>query len=193
MKIVLVAGEPATGKSTLARSVIKELGFGIPFKIGLVVGTKYRLPTAGYIAVIGIYGPGPGFWGTDRLSMAVLPSLKDWLERSNSMEGEDIDSVFMEGDRVTSKSFIDYLSENYDLSLAVLTASSGTLERRQKERGNLQSEIFLKGRRTKINKIVDSCSAQVFHEIETEKIRDFILDKLGASKRSSRPSADLER
>jgi hypothetical protein len=187
MKVVLVAGEPATGKSTLARALMKELGFGIPFKEGLVAGTRHRLPGAGYVCVVGVYGPVPGFWGTDKLSMALLPSLKSWLA-----DAQDIDAVFMEGDRVTSKSFISYLQAKYDLTLVVLTASPGTLEKRQKVRGNLQSEIFLKGRRTKINNIVDTCLAQVFHEPETSKVCDFILDKLGASKKEVSTFKDQE-
>ncbi len=190
MKIVLVAGEPATGKTTLAQSVIKELGYGTPFKDGLVVGTKHvcqKDHPGGPIYVVGVYGPGRGFWGTDKLSMAVMPQLKSWLRLREARA-----SVFMEGDRVTSKSFIGHLLAEFpEVTVIVLTAGSGTLNRRHLTRGDTQSEIFLKGRRTKINSIVDSCAVKVFHEKETEEIRDFVLDKLGASKKEPSTSDDL--
>lgn len=180
MKVVLVAGEPATGKSTLATSVIKSLGLGVPFKDGLVVGTKH-----GFTYVLGVYGAGEGFWGTDRLSMALMPQLKQWLGQR-----EPYEAVFMEGDRVTSKDFIDHLRTLGDLTVIVLTASDFILEKRQKARGNKQSPTFLKGRRTKINKIVDAGLVTVFHETETSKIRDFVLLKLGASDKIPLPNPD---
>lgn len=188
MKVVLICGEPATGKTTLAFSVIKELGYGTPFKDGLVVGTKHLCQKdhpGGPIYVIGVYAAGRGFWGTDKLSMAVMPQLKQWLSLREARA-----SVFMEGDRVTSTSFIAFLREHYDVEVIVLTAGYGTLTRRHLTRGDTQSEIFLKGRRTKINKIVDAGLVTVFHEKITEEIRDFVLDKLGASKKKTSTNLD---
>jgi hypothetical protein len=191
LKVVLIAGEPATGKTTLARGVLSELGFGAPFKFGKVVGTCHEVGGGSSsqlrsirVYVLGIYGSGEGFWGTDRLSMAVLPEIKTWLATLR-----DEDSVFMEGDRVTSKTFVEHLRTTYDFFGAVLTVSQKTLTQRRNARGNKQSEVFLKGRRTKINNLVDGGSMKVFQcdlpEVP-QGLRKLILNQLGASENRSR-------
>lgn len=186
MKVVIVSGEPATGKTTLAQEVVKKLGFGFPFKEGLVSGTYHR----GFgTYVIGEYGPGPGFWGTDKLSMAALPQIKSWLAEKADVEPGSF--VFMEGDRVTSASFISEIRALYDVEVLVLTAGLGTLNKRHAARKDDQSESFLKGRRTKINNLVNTMLVEVFHEIPTKLLVEKVLEKLGASKKISSTSVEL--
>lgn len=174
MKIVLLSGEPATGKSTLARAVMGKLGLGIPFKDGLVCGTKHHKWN---VDVMGIYGSGYGFWGTDRLSMAVLPALKLWIKKQDQNA-----RIFMEGDRVTSLDFARWLNDEYNYTGISLIADPATIAARHRQRKDSQSDSFLKGRRTKINSLVDarllSCVPHITAQ-DTSSICDYILKALG--------------
>jgi len=148
MKLVGVIGEPATGKTTLMRTVLTRLGDGYtPFKFGkLLYGRQYP----GSIYVLGIYAKGETFGGTDRLSMAVQPVAIRFLQRVPT----DATVVF-EGDRLTRAGFLDAAGRD-KLTLFLVEASTKEKLRRHRHRRDTQSPQFHRSRATLIRRIADN-------------------------------------
>jgi guanylate kinase len=143
--IIGIGGEPATGKSTLVRELMKSLGPGIAWKRGLVSGTSHRYRELISVAVLGTYDH-PTFPGTDRLSMGAQPKVLEWLDSEHRRE----EVVLFEGDRLFTGSFIEACRKrNEECFFYLLTANHADLERRHGQRGDSQSEKFKKGRATK--------------------------------------------
>jgi dephospho-CoA kinase len=148
MKVAALIGEPATGKTTLARRLLSKLSPGVSFKQGLVVGSKHE---AEKIIVLGDYETSNIFAGTDRLSMAASPAVEWYIQQlAVSQKGW---SVFFEGDRLTNYKFLDAVKKTSDLKIFVLEASEELKKERHSLRGDSQSETFLKSRKTKIERI----------------------------------------
>ena len=80
VKIIAIGGEPATGKTTLVKSILMRFKPLKKFKYGLVQGLyNERLK----LYIIGVYD-GSIFSGTDKLSMAVQP---DFIKLIGKLEG----------------------------------------------------------------------------------------------------------
>lgn len=146
-KIIAVAGQPGTGKTTLFREFMSNYTWE-------KVEPKKMLP-AMYckeldLYILGKYEEGELFAGTDRLSMAVQPIAEEFVAECKS-------NVLFEGDRLTTSKFYDFLlSQDADVSFVVLQVSDATRQQRYKDRGSEQSETFLKGRETKIGNILSN-------------------------------------
>jgi broad-specificity NMP kinase len=147
-KIVAVGGQPGTGKTTLFRKYMNDKTWKNvePAKL---VSAMYNEELDLYI--LGKYQEGETFAGTDRLSMAVQPSLQEWLKTHTS-------NILFEGDRVFNQSFLEYCMElpNTELVVTYLKAPKQLLEQRYKDRGSDQSEQFLRGRETKYSNILSN-------------------------------------
>lgn len=172
MRIILIAGEPATGKTTLMKEIIKECGPSVRFKQGLVEGQHHFRRN---LIVLGKYDGGT-FDGTDRLSMAVVPALVKWLEAQDGAN-----DILMEGDRVTSRSLIDQIKGRYSFAGFCLLADKEMIDQRHQARGDAQSEVFLRGRKTKIKNLLEyGCLTPVKHETPTHtgQLCKTILDLL---------------
>lgn len=146
-KIIFIAGEPATGKTTLMREVIKRLG-GLPtqvFKYGRVRGHHWE---ARRLFLFGIYEEGQKFAGTDRLSMSAVADAVPFL---STLAPED--TVLAEGDRLFNRTFLDAAGA-FDRALVFLRCSSPLLDARHQDRGDSQSEVWLRGRRTKAERLL---------------------------------------
>lgn len=146
MRIAALIGEPATGKSTLARALVAELSMGFPFKKGLVTGTRHEKDR---VLVLGTYENGERFPGTDRLSMAVQPQAEGFLANPVFSEW----SVFFEGDRLGNRKFFNFLQVIGELRVFALMSSDPEKSRRHVSRADSQSPTFLKGRRTKVERL----------------------------------------
>ena len=142
MKLVGLVGEPATGKTTLMRAVLKRLGDYTDFKYRLVYGRQY--PSG--LFVLGIYRDGEMFGGTDRLSMAVQPDAIRFLKKVPAHS-----VVLFEGDRLTRAGFLRAAGD--DLFLFVLEASDHEKERRHRERADTQAVTFHRSRATLVQRI----------------------------------------
>lgn len=146
-KIIAVAGQPGTGKTTLFREFMSNYTWER-------VEPKKMLP-AMYckeldLYILGKYEEGELFAGTDRLSMAVQPIAEEFVAECKS-------NILFEGDRLTTSKFYDFLlSQDAEVSFVVLQVSDATREKRYKDRGSNQSETFLKGRETKIGNILSN-------------------------------------
>ena len=148
LKCLAIGGEPATGKTTLMKSVFAEFDQPQTLRFGLVTGhyeEKYNLALMG---TYGSYSASPNaFEGTDRLSMAVN---SDFLAYANMQKR----NILFEGDRLFSLKNLRSLRDKYHLRTVVLQQDDNTLHQRHIDRGDTQSDKFLKGRKTKIANIL---------------------------------------
>lgn len=138
-RAVYLAGEPATGKTTLARQVMRNLGEGERFKYGLLRGIHYESG----VWVFGIYD-GTTFEGTDRLSMAVIDDAIEFLSLISAA-----DSLFLEGDRLLNARFLKALLGAFQCRFFMIKADGAVKAQRHIRRADKQSETFLKSRQTK--------------------------------------------
>lgn len=157
MKVVGIGGEPATGKSTLIKSFMTELGPAKQeFKFGCLYGYRWRIdiPKSLFefndVFILGLYPEGETFGGTDRLSMAVQPMVEVFLEYQKKTPS----IIIFEGDRLFCKPTLRHIQKvAWRHLFIVLTATPEEKERRHKQRQDDQSQSFLKSRVTKINNI----------------------------------------
>lgn len=181
MKCLAVGGPPASGKTSLMRRVVKELGPGKLKKTGLLV---YQEHPSSKCLVLGSYVKS-GFAGTDILSMAVQPIALGVMQAwASSRELEDW-TVLFEGDRLFNTSFLNDLVkiDNLDYYWIMLDASAEAQDKRHKERRDTQSEKWLKGRKTKAERLRNSLEGVVVLKNETkedlESNVNSILDMIG--------------
>lgn len=141
-RIIALGGEPASGKSTLMKRIIKAY---LPLKT-----FNYRLVRGLYSSkhntyFIGIYDNSV-FCGTDKLSMAVQPDFIKLLDIK-----PDATFVF-EGDRLFNQSLFDVK----DCEIYALQVSEETLQHRHGIRRDNQTDKFKKAKRTKIQNIINN-------------------------------------
>ena len=144
-KVLAVIGRPGTGKTTLFKQLISEKQWETVELVKLVNSLYCKELD---LHILGKYEEGEVFAGTDRLSMAVMPEVKKFIEQNPS-------NILFEGDRLTSSAFFEYLTElpDTEVKIIVLSANEDLLLKRYAERGSNQSDQFLKGRITKLNNI----------------------------------------
>jgi dephospho-CoA kinase len=159
MKIIGYIGEPATGKSTLMRSIMAGLGEGTLVKEGVVV---YHLFPETQSIVLGIYD-GQVFSGTDRLSKAVGPKFRAWLTNlAANREYEDF-TIYWEGERFSNAPSLEHMYATCPTTIYLLEADSETLEQRHKARDN-QNETWLKGMKTRVRNLAEKFPVVRFPE-----------------------------
>jgi hypothetical protein len=178
MKVIAVLGLPATGKSTLFRSLIEEFmkrSQMLPVAAGLAVGEMY--PSINVI-VLGKYAPAHNFPGTDRLSMAAQQHCIDYVTALSGSASAKDTTVLFEGDRLATISFFEALQgRGVDFEIYILTASDGVLDKRRADRGSTQSQTFIKGRATKLKNISERFSCHTLPNV-TRKDQQALLTEL---------------
>ena len=138
-RIIAIGGEPASGKSTLMKRILKEYLPLKTFSYGLIKGLHSKDPN---VYFIGIYDNSV-FCGTDKLSMAVQP---DFIKLVNNIK--EATFVF-EGDRLFNQSLFD----QKECEIFVLEVSEATLHERHENRQDNQTDKFKRAKRTKIQNI----------------------------------------
>lgn len=174
-KALLIAGAPGTGKTTLMKQFMsgydnwsqQELA---PLLQGMVSGDT---------TILGIYGGDEVFQGTDRLSMAVQPEFRKWVESDDKRN----ENILLEGDRLVSSSNIDFLKEKgYDVRVIVLEVDKATKQQRYKDRGSNQDPTWLASKETKVSKIAGRMdmildgSLEVYHHEVPEDTNKITAD-----------------
>ena len=149
--IIMIGGAPCSGKSTLVRSILSELGSAEnvePMKL-------FSCQKHNDILVVGRYPEEEAFGGTDRLSYGTISKFRKFIIQEYSKYKH----IIIEGDRFFRMKDIEWLVSEYnagtfDAKIFVLTVSSSEEQRRHIERQDTQSEKWLKGRRSQINNIL---------------------------------------
>ncbi len=163
-RIIALGGEPASGKSTLMKQIIKQHMPLKTFSYGLVRGLYAKDQD---IYFIGIYDNSV-FCGTDKLSMAVQPDFIKLIDRKP-------DSTFVfEGDRLFNQSLFD----QKQCEIFVLEVTEETLKARHEKRQDNQTEQFKKAKRTKIQNIKNRNTIKILPnntQEETEECFNTIL------------------
>ena len=144
--IIMIGGVPCSGKSTLTRNILSELGsaeFVEPMKL-------FPCEKRGDVLVIGRYPDGETFGGTDRISYGAISKFREFIDQEQPKHIH----IFLEGDRFFRSKDIEWLVENHDAKVYVLTVSGDEEKRRHMERQDTQTEKWLQGRRSQINNIM---------------------------------------
>lgn len=145
MTIIAIGGEPATGKSTLMRAIIKELG--TPNISDSIRGLPYTVVEN--VCILGYYEEEQTFGGTDRYAMDVQPRAVEALPILVQMYTK----VLFEGDRLFNVKFLEECRK-YGLVTFLLETPEETKKARHLHRSDTQNESWLKGRITKLQNIL---------------------------------------
>lgn len=163
-KVIIIAGEPASGKTTLVCKVFEPSKMAYQFKFG-----KLRGHSDGEVFVGGVYD-GTLFQGTDRLSMSVQPDVVAFIKHkqaqqsttnhNGAQQSTNPTTLVMEGDRVANQKFLFACEElGVDLHIVFLTTPEETLATRHTARGDKQSARWLASRKTKIKNLLSAANA----------------------------------
>ena len=144
--IVMIGGVPCSGKSSLTRNILSELGsaeYVEPMKL-------FPCEQHGNILVVGHYPKGESFGGTDRLSYGTISKFRDFIDQ----EAPKHKHIFLEGDRFFRAKDLEWLLDNHDAKVYILTVSADEEKRRHIQRQDTQTEKWLQGRRSQISNIL---------------------------------------
>ena len=144
--IIIIGGIPCSGKSSLTRNILSELGsaeYVEPMKL-------FPCEQHGNILVVGHYPEGESFGGTDRLSYGTISKFRDFIDQ----EAPKHKHIFLEGDRFFRAKDLEWLLDNHDAKVYILTVSAEEEKRRHIQRQDTQTEKWLQGRRSQISNIL---------------------------------------
>ena len=143
--IIMIGGIPCSGKSTLMRNILSELGSHEDVEpMKLFPCQKY-----GDTLVVGRYPAGETFGGTDRISYGAIPKFRDFINQ----EAPKHKHIFLEGDRFFRAVDIEWLLSEHDAKVYILKVSPEVESERHIARGDEQSEKWLQTRRTLISNL----------------------------------------
>jgi dephospho-CoA kinase len=166
--IIAILGEPATGKTTLMKEIIKELG---PLKPSNKPFYHYSAPG---LVLWGKYDEGT-FQGTDKLSMGVQPLAVEFAMMARHK------LILFEGDRIGNVSFFKAVAPYHEIKIYLLEVSEEEKARRHIARNDNQSEKFLKAKKTKLKNLserveIERCDAESFKGLAV--VKDLILQEV---------------
>jgi len=120
MQIIGIGGVPASGKSTLMKEVLAELGVCGSDKLeyGLLKGRYFKEPK---VILLGDYAKDEMYGGTDRLSFAAQPHTQQMIDELHVQPEWNRHTILFEGDRLFNASFIEFCEERIDCHWLLLT------------------------------------------------------------------------
>lgn len=143
-KFIAIGGEPATGKSTLVRGILRELGEKNKLVQTYLHGVAVTV--VGNFIIMGTYAEGEAYGGTDRFALSIQPKAVEFASKI-----PDNKVVLFEGDRLFNEKFLnELLLQGHQLVTFILECDEKEKKRRHQLRGDHQDETWLKGRITKI-------------------------------------------
>lgn len=143
--IIMIGGIPCSGKSTLMRSLIQEMGSHEdvePMKL-------FPCQKHNDVLVVGRYPIGETFGGTDRISYGAISKFRDFI----TQEAPKHKHIILEGDRFCRAKDIEWLLSEHDAKVYILKVSPEVEKERHIGRGDEQSEKWLQTRRTLISNL----------------------------------------
>ncbi len=180
VRVVAVGSEPACGKTSIFRELIRRTGGSMewwPVREKLLT---YHSSSTNKALILGDYTPQAGaFAGTDKLSMAVQATALDKITKL----GGEYRTVLFEGDRLYNKSFFQSLKDaNVPTTIIELTADAATLDARHKARGDTQTAKWLQGRKTKLLNVRKVFTVELrpnATKMDLEKNVEYLIELLG--------------
>ena len=146
MTALLVGGAPCSGKSTVMRGIIKEMGSAV----NVEPMPLFSCQKHGDILVMGRYPEGETYGGTDRLSYGTISKFRDFIDQ----EAPKHKHIICEGDRFFRAPDVEWVLDNHDAKVYILTVDAEEEARRHKERNDNQNQTWLQGRRSVISNIL---------------------------------------
>lgn len=149
-KITVFIGEPATGKSTVMKALIRDHGHWKYDPTIKFIPCHWQPPNR---CIIGRYDDmDHQFPGTDRMSMACQPYVLEFIKNNPQV------SFVLEGDRLGNQSFLAALKDlGCDLVVVHLWLQQDQLDARRLAERPDQGLKFIKSRVTKINNLLRYC------------------------------------
>jgi hypothetical protein len=159
MKVTMLIGEPAVGKSTIMKKFMSRVG-NWNFHQPKYVPHHINLKNGQLTAVLGSYDDKThAFPGTDRMSMAAQPEVIKFLQKRLDQQA----SIFFEGDRLGNLSMIEALQKMEGVDLCVVQIITSNWVVKQRERPS-QTDRFRASRKTKI--------ANMQHAVQVRFVND---------------------
>jgi len=143
--IIMVGGIPCSGKSTLMRSLISEMGSHEDVEPMKLFPCQKHGDTLG----VGRYPVGETFGGTDKISYGAISKFRDFIEQESSKHI----NIILEGDRFFRAKDIEWLLSEHDAKVYILKVSPEVESERHTIRGDEQSEKWLQTRRSLISNL----------------------------------------
>jgi hypothetical protein len=171
IQVIVIGGEPASGKTTLMRALKGESVQGSFARAdgGVNRSIRYELSKQlPFVIILGHYS-GEANDGTDRMDMAIQPHVIGWLKEINESADHEGWTVLFEGDRLFNEKFITQVRGFCRLRLYILRAGIQTIINRHYERNDKQTDKFIQGRRKKYLNIALRYEARIVkHETEAD-------------------------
>jgi chloramphenicol 3-O-phosphotransferase len=159
VKLLLIVGEPASGKTTLVTALTENVPYSVvdkPFRHTLDYDSHNLEPDAVPRMAVQLgwrleAGPLAEFSGTDRLAWGVNRAARRF------MKDYGYENVLAEGDRLTNTRFINgAIDAGYMLELVTVAVPPDVLMERRRHRE--QDEAWARGRASKVRGIVETYS-----------------------------------
>ena len=141
--IIIIGGVPCSGKTTLMKTIISDLGLYELYEPTLLFKSqKYK-----DILVVGQYPENETFGGTDRLSYSTINKFQEFINQ----EVKKHKHILIEGDRFCQAKNLEFLLDEHDAMVYTLKIQPEEEKRRHVKRNDTQSEKWLKGRHSQIS------------------------------------------
>jgi len=141
--IIIIGGVPCSGKTTLMKTIISDLGLYELYEPTLLFKSqKYK-----DILVVGQYPENETFGGTDRLSYSTINKFQEFINQ----EVKKHKHILIEGDRFFQAKNLEFLLDEHDAMVYTLKIQPEEEKRRHVKRNDTQSEKWLKGRHSQIS------------------------------------------
>lgn len=150
-KIVVLLGEPASGKTTLTKKLLSTFDWPHKFCHRSHGTLRYMLNKERGLVVFGNYSLSGMFDGTDALSATVINQAEEYIGGNFGHL-----TMFFEGDRLANQRFLNSCKAVAPTDIFFLRASPTTLAERHRARGDSQKASWLKGRATKIFNLMEA-------------------------------------
>ena len=178
--IIMIGGEPCTGKTTLMQKVIAEIG---KTEIGFSKnGFNCIWFNKGKGLIVGHYPKGEMYGGTDKLKYGTISEFDKFILKQQKLYKH----ILIEGDRFFIGKHLEWLVKTYkrnQVKVYVLEANQAELDKRHLDRGDNQNQKWLLGRKTLINNLKENPALvdrlelrKVNSKVSLTKVKNEILE-----------------
>ena len=175
----MIGGVPCTGKTTLMKNIIKELG---ETELGFSKnGFNCTWFNKGAGLIVGHYPKNEMYGGTDKLKYNIINQFDKFILKQQKLYKH----ILLEGDRFFISKHLEWLFHTYknnQVKVYVLEANQVELDKRHLQRGDKQNKNWLLSRSTLINNLKGNPALdrlelrKVNSKVALTKVRNEILE-----------------